>query len=520
MASAPGKRYRQPPAPMQPPNFILAITDSQSAAMLGCYSGQPLATHRIDQLAAQGIRFERAYCPAPICTPCRAAIFTGIYAHTSGPWTNNVALGANIPHMGQRFRDLGYDTPYVGKWHLDGHDYFGTGRCPDGWDPRYWYEGSNYLDEIGPQAAALWRGGLNNAADLRREGITREFTWAHRITNRGIDFLRNGRSDKPFLMTLSYDEPHHPWVCPPEYAEAFANFEYDLGPSAFDTLEGKPAIQKEWAAAMAHPARNGKVKSPMLFGCNAFVDDEVGRVVQTLDELELDNTWIVYVSDHGEMLGAHGLSLKGCAGYEEITRVPFIVRPPKPLPAPRVEPTLVSLVDILPTFLELAGAARPPILHGESLAPLLMGGPGNPDRAVFAEFNRYEIEHDSFGGFKPMRMIRKGHMKLILHLLSTDELYDLESDPGELRNRIDDPACSELRDRLHDELLEWMDAKRDPFRGPEWERRPWRAHPRRSWMGLFRPRPADGYAPVVKDYDTGLPTQGVKREKKTTPAET
>jgi uncharacterized sulfatase len=501
---------------MTQPNFILIVTDSQSSGMVGAYSGQSLATDNIDRLAATGIRFSRAYCPAPICTPCRAALFSGIYSHTSGSWTNNLALGYNIVTMGRRFRDLDYTAALIGKWHLDGHDYFGTGRCAEGWDPRYWYEGANYLAELDEREIALWRGGLKTVEDLRREGITREFTWAHRISNRGIDFLRNGREGKPFLLVLSYDEPHHPFTCPPEYAEAFRDFEYDLGPSAFDDLADKPSIQREWAAAMDHPAVGGKVRSPLLFGCNAFVDDEIGRVIDTLDELQLENTWVVYISDHGEMMGAHGLSLKGCAGYEEITHVPFIVRPPQGLRVPRVDSTLVNLVDILPTFLDLAGVEPPSILHGKSLKDLCLNRTQNEDRAVFTEFNRYEIEHDSFGGFKPMRMIVRGQFKLVIHLLCTDELYDLKNDPGELHNLINDPETATVRDALHRELLDWMEAKRDPFRGSEWERRPWQRNPVGGWMGYFRPRPEDGYAPVVRDYDTGMPARGVKAEQKTT----
>lgn len=502
---------------MTAPSFLLIITDSQSARMVGAYSGQDLRTHTLDGLSAEGTRFSRAYCPAPICTPCRAAVFSGIHAHTSGPWTNNLALGENIPHMGQRFRDLGYDTPYVGKWHLDGHDYFGSGKCPDGWDPRYWYEGKNYLDDLTPKQIQLWRNGLNSIEDLKRENIDASFTWANRISNRAIDFLQNGRSENPFAMVLCYDEPHHPWTCPPEYAEAFKDFEFDLGPSAFDTLEGKPAIQREWAAAMSHPAKNGKVNAPLVFGCNAYIDHEIGRVVEALDQQKLDNVWVIYASDHGEMMGAHNLSLKGCAGYEEITHVPFIVRPPNRNIAPAVNDTPISLIDILPTMLDLAGAEPPPIMQGVSLKPQLLEGAQDKERAVFTEFNRYEIEHDSFGGFKPMRMIVQGAHKLVIHLLSTDELYDLEDDPGELINRIDDAEYVEVRERLHRQLLDWMDRCRDPFRGPEWERRAWKTHPKSEWMGLFRPRPADGYAPVVRDYDTGMPTRGIKREAKTTP---
>jgi uncharacterized sulfatase len=124
------------------------------------------------------------------------------------------------------------------------------------------------------------------------------------------------------------------------------------------------------------------------------------------------------------------------------------------------------------------------------------------------EFNRFEIEHDSWGGFQPIRCLVSGPLKLVINLLHTDELYDLQEDPSELHNLIDDPAYAEARNTLHDRLLEWMYQKRDPFRGPSWERRPWRSERRLQWRGKFRPRPADGYAPEVRDYNTGLPATG------------
>jgi uncharacterized sulfatase len=210
------------------------------------------------------------------------------------------------------------------------------------------------------------------------------------------------------------------------------------------------------------------------------------------------------------MMGAHRLTGKGPAMYEEITHIPFIIEPPGGGDGRKVS-TLVSHIDLLPTMLELADLDVPPILEGESLVPQL-NGKEDPEKSVVIEFQRYEIEHDSWGGFQPVRSIVRGSYKLVINLLHSDELYDLEADPREVGNRIDDPELADVRDNLHDELLRWMYEKRDPFRGPAWERRPWRADRRLQWRGQFRPRPEDGYAPEVRDYDTGLPTKGVKVE--------
>jgi uncharacterized sulfatase len=197
--------------------------------------------------------------------------------------------------------------------------------------------------------------------------------------------------------------------------------------------------------------------------------------------------------------------------YEEITHMPLIVEQPEGVGAGTVNSTLVSHIDFLPTLLELAGLDVPPIMEGQSIVPLLKGEE-DAEKSIVVEFHRYEIEHDSWGGFQPVRCIVGGRHKLVINLLHTDELYDLEADPAEVDNLIDHPDFAAVRDELHDRLLDWMYDKRDPFRGPCWERRRWRSARRFQWRGKFRPRPADGYAPEVRDYDTGLPTRGVKVE--------
>ena len=230
-------------------------------------------------------------------------------------------------------------------------------------------------------------------------------------------------------------------------------------------------------------------------------------MIEALDASTLDNTWVVYTSDHGEMMGAHRLVSKGAAMYDDITRVPLILRPPKGQREHRDIDTPVSHIDLLPTLLRLAGATPPPILPGGDLLSV----DDQRERGVMVEFHRFEIEHDSFGGFIPVRAWIEDNYKLVINLLSGDELYHRHTDPEELTNLIDDPAHGEARDRL----LAYMDEIRDPFRSYQWWLRPWREDARAKWLGAFRPRPEDGVSPVVRDYDTGLPTRGVKVEKKT-----
>ena len=241
------------------------------------------------------------------------------------------------------------------------------------------------------------------------------------------------------------------------------------------------------------------------------MDAEIGRVIDAAHRLSPTNTCILFTSDHGDLMGAHRLGGKGPVMYDEITRVPLIVEMPGRDRAGQTVPAPASHIDLLPTLLEMAGLPIPPILEGQSLLPLLRGV-GQNERAAVIGFQRYEIEHDSWGGFQPVRCLVTQRHKLVLNLLHSDELYDLEQDPAELNNLITDPAAAALRDDLHDRLLDWMNTRRDPFRGPVWERRPWRSTRRLAWRGQFRPRPADGVAPPVRDYDTGQPSRGVKIE--------
>ncbi len=497
------------------PNIIFIMTDTQATNMVGCYTGLPLHTDNIDALAGRGIKFNSAFTTAPLCTPARAGLFTGLYSNQSGPWTNNLAPGKNMRTMGNYFQDAGWHTTYIGKWHLDGHDYFGTGVCPPEWDAEYWYDGANYLHDLSEENISLWRNGLNSKQELEQHHIDDEFTWGYRISQRAIGFLdkQRVRREKPFLLVLSYDEPHHPFTCPPRYLDRFADFHYPLGAKGADDLSHKPMHQRLWAKAMPSPVTDDATyHHPIYFACNDFVDDQIGRVLNHLTADEWENTWIVYTSDHGEMMGAHKLISKGSAGYDDICRIPFIIHGPG-LSAREID-TPVSHIDLLPTLLSIAGIPVPPSLQGESLLPELSSAERERQRSVMVEFNRYEIEHDSFGGFIPMRAWVSNDWKLVINLFDDDELYDRRNDPEELVNLIDREEYAQRRDALHDSLLAYMDRIRDPFRSYRWAMRPWRPDRHEQWLGAFRPKPDDYVSPVVRDYDTGLPTRGVKIEEK------
>ena len=181
-----------------------------------------------------------------------------------------------------------------------------------------------------------------------------------------------------------------------------------------------------------------------------------------------------------------------------------------------VLPTPVSHIDITPTLMDAAGLKAPQWKDGESILPLLLNPGASSNRDIFIEFGRYEVDHDGFGGFQPIRCVFDGRYKLAINLLSSDELYDLEEDPWEMHNLIASNNHRDIRNRLHDQLLDWMNRSRDPFRGYYWERRPWREDARpETWdyTEMTRQRENEEYEPRQLDYNTGLEISEATRKK-------
>jgi len=407
--------------------------------------------------------------------------------------------------MGQFFRESGYVTAYVGKWHLDGTDYFGTGNCPSGWNPRYWYDGRNYLEDLSADERGMWRSGLRSAEAIEKFGVTRDWTWAGRNTELARRFIRNhavNDPETPYLLVVSYDEPHGPSVCPPPFHRMYEDHRHPLPSNHADSMEDKPRYHREWAERFSFDPAG--LTQQLYFGATSFVDDEIGRVVAAADEYDRENTLAIFTSDHGHYMGAHGLDGKGPALYEEVMRVPLIFRG-LGLPAGAEPESLVSHLDVIPTCLSLAGITPPPILQGFDQSPMLHVDECVRDHVVCG-FQRFSVTHDDWFGHIPIRSIVSSRWKLTINLDYADELYDLEEDPGELTNLISDPACSGIAETLHEALLAVMDDTRDPFRGPMWSRREWSSRPvQPGFGGERRPRPADGRNPVPYNYNTGMP---------------
>ena len=498
----------EPAATGGPRQVVVILGESVRYDMLNCYRQTGLKTPNLDRLAQQGIRFDRAYNCQPVCAPARSAIWTGLYPHTNGVMANSMPMGDTVHTIGQRLNDRGIHCAFMGKWHLSGTDYFDTGIPAPGWDPVYWYDMRTYLSELSPEDRIRSR----KPATGMDPSWTAEMCYGHRVTNRAVDFLARHKSED-FLMVVAYDEPHHPWLCPVEYSEMYKDYAFPRSPNLDDPLTNKPVEQRIWAAGKLG-RKLPAYKHDQYFGAHTFIDCEIGRV---LDEIEKSapNALVIYTADHGVFLNSHRLQDKGPAMYEEITRIPFLVKWPGHAPANAKSSSLVSHIDLDGTLMDYFGFEVPRTLEGGSLLPAFKDPAATVRKEVFIEFGRYEVDHDGFGAFQPIRCICDGKYKLAINLMVTDELYDLQTDPGEMNNLINSPEHASIRNDLHDRLLSWMNTSRDPLRGYYWGRREWRIDFLETWenAGMTRQRENDGYLPRELDYVTGLTMVNATRAK-------
>ena len=203
---------------------------------------------------------------------------------------------------------------------------------------------------------------------------------------------------------------------------------------------------------------------------------------------------------------------KNAAAYKEVANIPLII---KGGVKGHVEKSVASHIDIVPTIMDYFGLKIPKLLEGKSMLPEIYDPEKKTNDVVFTEFTRYEIDHDGFGGLQIMRAVMSERYKLVIHLLDTDEFYDLQNDPYEMNNLINDETYADIRNKMHDKLIEHMNQTRDLYRGYQWHMRPWRKDFVPNWEneGYTRQRENEEYEPRQLDYDTGLPMETAVRKK-------
>ncbi|MGJ9411610.1 choline-sulfatase [Aeromicrobium sp. CF4.19] len=432
------------------PNIVVIQADQLAANALGAYGNSTVQSPHMDALADEGVVFDRAYCNSPLCAPSRASMMTGELPSTIGGYDNAADFAASVPTFAHQLRTAGYYTSLVGRMHFIGPDQLhgfeerlttdvypaDLDMVPD-WDlPEgerlQWYH----------EAESVFGAGVSTAT------VQRDFD--DDVIFRTLRFLNDrvrARDDQPFLLVSSFIHPHDPYEPPLEHWRRYDDVEIDapriatMDPDDLDphsrrllTLcgldERTPTAQEVQHARRAY------------YACVSYVDDQVGKIVDRLEELGLrESTVIIVTADHGDMLGERGLWYK-MSPFEQSSRVPLIINAPGRFTPRRVDNT-VSLVDLAPTLVELAdGEARPGA--GSSLVTLADGGDEGPNEAI--------IEYLAEGVVAPQITLVRGPHKLIVCPTDPDLLFDVVADPDELVNLVDDPASSSVLAELRAEI--------------------------------------------------------------------
>jgi len=430
------------------PNVVVILTDDQRWDCMSCAGHPFLKTPNMDRIAAEGARFANMFVTTSLCSPSRATCLSGLYAHTHNVLNNFTNFPADLPSYPRRLHESGYETAYIGKWHMNekndekqpGFDYWASHKG----------QGTYYDTTFNIEG--------------KREVLKGYYT--HRVTELAVDWLKRPHQ-RPFLMIMGHKAPHGPFEPEPKYATVFDSIKIEKPPTANDTGEGKPSWVK-WRVPTWHG-----IDGP-LYGLNDYtkfvrsylgtilsVDDSVGQILAALNAIgELDNTLVVYMSDNGFMLGEHGAIDKRCM-YEESIRVPLVVRYPELIRRPRVINEMVLNADLAPSVLDICGAKPLERVHGLSWKKLLAGDSSGWRKSWYYEYN-YEKE---FPYTPNVRGVRTDEWKYVHSPNGDDqpdkykaELYNLKSDPLETKNLIDAPEAAEQMKNLKAELARLMAA--------------------------------------------------------------
>ena len=411
---------------MKPANLLFIISDQHQAAAMGC-SGHPLVqTPNLDRLAAGGTRFTNAYTNCAICVPVRAALATGQYVHQIGNWDNGFPYDGGVPSWGHRLKEQGYIVDSIGKLH------FRSAEDDNGF--RQEIEPLHVVDGIGDPASGIrdgsirrdWRPGIDEAGPA--DSTYQQYDIRNR--DNAISWLREHAADeKPWALFLSFVTPHPPWFAPPE---TYALYPHDEIPMPAQWREADwprhPAydyMRRFFSSEQPFPEAAIRRLNAVYYGICSFLDQQIGRVLATVDALNLrDSTRVIYTSDHGEHIGARGLYGKFTM-YEEAANIPFIMSGPD-VPAGKVVNTPISLIDCYPTILEAVGCAPPDDgieRPGESL--WAFAASDDRERTVFSEYH-------AIGSRNAYYMLRDRRCKYIYHVGAPAQLFDLVADPDEL----------------------------------------------------------------------------------------
>lgn len=467
------------------PNILFIFTDDHAAQSIGAYGSVINKTPNLDRIANQGMRFDNCFCTNSICGPSRATILTGKYSHKNGFYRNGNKFDGTQVTFPKLLKKSGYQTAVIGKWHLGEH------MEPTG------FSYSEVLVGQGPYYNPVMLRDENGDGMRTRKKYTGYTTDI--ITDLAMEWLKNDRDQsKPFMLMYQHKAPHREWSPGPKYLHLYDDVKIPEPPTLFDDYSGRgtaahtqdmtiaktmterdlklvppPYLNAEqlktWNAA--YEPKNKDFREANLKGkdlvrwkyqryikdylrCIASVDDNVGRVLDYLEESGLaENTIVIYSSDQGFYLGEHGWFDKRFM-YEESYRQPLMVRWPGVVKLGSVSKEIVSNVDFAETFLDLAGVPTPPAMQGKSILPILKGNvPKDWRKSHYYQYYEFEAKSRTAHMVRRHRGVRTGRYKLI-HFYNLDEweLFDLEKDPLEMQSVYGQTPYAEIQAQLHQEL--------------------------------------------------------------------
>jgi choline-sulfatase len=415
------------------PNILIVMADQMAPAFLPIYGHALTRAPNMQALARSGVVFDSAYCASPLCAPSRASFMSGLMPSRTRVYDNAAEFGADVPTFAHCLRLRGYRTILSGKMHFCGPDQlhgFEERLTTDiypadfGWTPDWdrseqrpsWYHNMSSVREAGVCVRT-------NQLDFDDEAAF--------MTERAIFDIARAKDQRPFLLVASFSHPHDPFAVPQRYWDLFRDSDIDMPapPIAPDALDPHSRRLRHVCAMDAEPVTEAQVRDARhaYYGAIAYVDDLLGRLMAALRSAGLaEDTIVILTSDHGEMLGERGLWYK-MSFFDGASRVPLVIANPGRF-APRRVAASVSLVDLMPTLIDISGGNANSLglaVDGRSLARCLGGGVGH-DEAI----GEYLAE----GAISPMVMIRRGAFKFIHSPADPDQLYDLARDPGEREN--------------------------------------------------------------------------------------
>ncbi|MGE0667233.1 MAG: sulfatase [Sphingomonadales bacterium] len=448
--------------PAKPVNMVFILVDDLRYDAMG-FLKPGLQTPNIDRLAREGVHFPNAVVTSALCSPSRATILTGRSSRNHGVIDNNNSTEKGLEFFPAYLQQAGYQTAFLGKWHM-GDD---TDAPRPGFDKWVSFKGqgtyfpTDYLTPEEKAAGKVRMLNVDGKAVPQRGYITDE------LTDYAIDWLDNGRDkDKPFFLYLSHKAVHAETFPPPRYASQYADLEIGLPASMADTPEnnrGKPMwVRNErnsWHGVDFPYHTDASIKEMIrdYYRTLTPVDDSVGRILKYLKDNGLEqNTLIVFYSDNGFIFGEHGLIDKRNA-YEPSIRVPMIAWAPGLLPRGVTNRALVRNLDLAPTFLDCGDVAKPEQMEGESLLPLAKGSVDEADWKPGDFVYEYYWEW-TFPTTPTTFAIQRNRLKYIQYhgVWDLEELYDLDADPEEMNNLIDDPAYRDRKLVLRHALFEQL----------------------------------------------------------------